>query len=179
MRVKEWQGDVIFLHEVGPGAADRSYGIQVARRAGLPHVVIDRALEVLRLLEKSSSRRNLVDDLPLFSALPSPASPAGPAGEIAALLAQASPDDLTPRDALDLIYRTEADRARGFMIPTGAPGIGGIAKSSQVFDEAAARRLLDAVAAGRSGASGAAVRVELVEPCRSYSMPDGGKPNAG
>ncbi|MFN7091119.1 MAG: DNA mismatch repair protein MutS, partial [Allorhizobium sp.] len=69
MRVKEWDGDVIFLHEVGPGSADRSYGIQVARLAGLPAAVVARAREVLTRLE-DSDRKNpaaqLIDDLPLF-----------------------------------------------------------------------------------------------------------------
>jgi DNA mismatch repair protein MutS len=105
MKVKEWQGDVIFLHEVASGAADRSYGIQVARRAGLPQAVIDRALAVLHLLENSSGRRNLMDDLPLFSAVQPPAAaPAGGAREIAEMLARITPDDLAPREALDLIY---------------------------------------------------------------------------
>src|ERR1044072_848728 len=71
MRVKEWDGDVIFLHEVGPGAADRSYGIQVARLAGLPASVVARAREVLSLLE-DADRKNpaakLIDALPLFQA---------------------------------------------------------------------------------------------------------------
>ena len=69
MRVKEWDGDVIFLHEVGPGAADRSYGIQVARLAGLPASVVARARDVLTQLE-DTDRKNpasqLIDDLPLF-----------------------------------------------------------------------------------------------------------------
>jgi DNA mismatch repair protein MutS len=105
MKVKEWQGDVVFLHEVAPGAADRSYGIQVAKRAGLPRTVIDRALEVLHLLEKGSNRRNLLDDLPLFSvAQRPPAAAAGPAREIAEILAQVTPDELSPRQALDLLY---------------------------------------------------------------------------
>src|SRR5207244_4383064 len=71
MRVKEWEGDVVFLHEVGKGAADRSYGVQVARLAGLPEAVVARAKEVLHQLEEGevSGRANrLVDDLPLFSA---------------------------------------------------------------------------------------------------------------
>ena len=105
MKVKEWQGDVIFLHEVAPGAADRSYGIQVARRAGLPQAVIDRALEVLHLLENSSSRRNVMDDLPLFSGMrPPPAAPAGHVREIAEMLARLAPDDISPRAALDILY---------------------------------------------------------------------------
>ena len=69
MRVKEWDGDVIFLHEVGPGAADRSYGIRVARLAGLPASVVARARDVLTRLE-DADRKNpasqLIDDLPLF-----------------------------------------------------------------------------------------------------------------
>src|SRR6202043_3987759 len=71
MRVKEWQGDVVFLHEVMPGAADRSYGIQVAKLAGLPAGVIERAKLVLAELEaqdRISPARKLVDDLPLFAA---------------------------------------------------------------------------------------------------------------
>src|SRR5690606_11665534 len=70
MRVKEWEGDVIFLHEVGKGAADRSYGVQVAKLAGLPEAVVERAREVLRQLEQgetSGKATRLVDDLPLYS----------------------------------------------------------------------------------------------------------------
>jgi DNA mismatch repair protein MutS len=67
--------------------------------------VIDRALEVLHLLEKGSNRRNLLDDLPLFSvAQGPPAAAAGPAREIAEILAQVTPDELSPRQALDLLY---------------------------------------------------------------------------
>ena len=71
MRVKEWQGEVVFLHEVVPGAADRSYGIQVAKLAGLPPSVIERAKLVLAQLEaedRISPARRLIDDLPLFAA---------------------------------------------------------------------------------------------------------------
>ena len=80
MRVKEWQGDVVFLHEVVPGAADRSYGIQVAKLAGLPPSVIERAKLVLAQLEaedRISPARKLIDDLPLFAAAraPSPTAP--------------------------------------------------------------------------------------------------------
>lgn len=69
MRVKEWEGDVVFLHEVAAGAADRSYGIQVAKLAGLPHAVIARAQQVLSALEKGDQGRNaatLIDDLLVF-----------------------------------------------------------------------------------------------------------------
>ena len=73
MRVKEWHGDVVFLHEVVPGAADRSYGIQVAKLAGLPAAVIERAKLVLAELEaedRTSPARHLIDDLPLFTPPP-------------------------------------------------------------------------------------------------------------
>ncbi len=76
VRVKEWQGDVVFLHEVLPGSADRSYGIQVAKLAGLPPAVIARAKSVLAKLEaqdRGQTARALVDDLPLF-AVPSRAA---------------------------------------------------------------------------------------------------------
>nr|WP_237051303.1 DNA mismatch repair protein MutS [Magnetospirillum sp. ME-1] len=111
MRVKEWQGDVVFLHEVGAGAADRSYGIHVARLAGLPPAVVGRAEEVLGILEKSdqaSGMARLADDLPLFAALakPKPAAVAA-APQVSAVeeaLRAVNPDDLTARQALDLIY---------------------------------------------------------------------------
>jgi DNA mismatch repair protein MutS len=114
VRVKEWQGEVVFLHEVGPGAADRSYGIQVARLAGLPRSVIARAAQILAILEKSERGRAatvLVDDLPLFSAatpaLPQPAAPAGPS-PLESRLQAVRADDLTPRQALELIYELKA-----------------------------------------------------------------------
>jgi DNA mismatch repair protein MutS len=104
--VKEWDGDVIFLHEVRRGAADRSYGVQVARLAGLPPAVIARAREVLSALEQGDSAttpKALIDDLPLFSAAraPAPQPATNPALE---KLKSTNPDDLTPREALDLLY---------------------------------------------------------------------------
>ncbi len=106
--VKEWEGEVVFLHEVRRGAADRSYGVQVARLAGLPDTVIARAREVLSALENSAagtSPRALIDDLPLFSAArPAPPKPS-PALE---KLAKINPDDLTPREALDALYALKA-----------------------------------------------------------------------
>jgi DNA mismatch repair protein MutS len=112
MRVKEWKGDVVFLHEVGPGAADRSYGIHVARLAGLPTTVTARAEEVLEILEKGEqggALARLADDLPLFSAALRRADPAPPPESAAeALLRDTRPDELTPRDALDLLYRLKA-----------------------------------------------------------------------
>ena len=109
MRVKEWKGEVVFLHEVGPGTADRSYGIHVARLAGLPEAAIGRAEEVLSALEsgeKADRLSRLADDLPLFAAAPRPRSAAPPRGSrVEAALREAHPDQLSPKEALDLLYR--------------------------------------------------------------------------
>ncbi|QWW68160.1 DNA mismatch repair protein MutS [Rhizobium sp. WYJ-E13] len=107
MRVKEWDGDVIFLHEVGPGAADRSYGIQVARLAGLPASVVARARDVLTRLE-DADRKNpasqLIDDLPLFQvAVRREETSRGPS-KVEEALKTMSLDDMTPREALDALY---------------------------------------------------------------------------
>jgi DNA mismatch repair protein MutS len=108
--VKEWEGEVIFLHEVKKGAADRSYGVQVAQLAGLPAAVIARARVVLEALEKGereggAKQKTLIDDLPLFST--TPVAPAAVIKESAveALMEEILPDELTPREALDLIYK--------------------------------------------------------------------------
>jgi DNA mismatch repair protein MutS len=118
MRVKEWQGDIVFLHEVVPGSADRSYGLHVAKLAGLPAAVVARAERVLEGLEtgdKAKAVASLADDLPLFSAMASIPAAAGPAPEGASgpspadeMLAEVNPDALTPREALDLIYRLKS-----------------------------------------------------------------------
>ncbi|QQF04839.1 DNA mismatch repair protein MutS [Sinorhizobium meliloti] len=110
MRVKEWDGDVIFLHEVGPGAADRSYGIQVARLAGLPASVVARARDVLAKLE-DADRKNpasqLIDDLPLFQVAvrreEAARASSGPS-KVEEALRALNPDDMTPREALDALY---------------------------------------------------------------------------
>jgi DNA mismatch repair protein MutS len=119
VRVKEWQGDVVFLHEVMPGSADRSYGIQVARLAGLPGTVIARAKAVLAKLEaqdRGATAKALVDDLPLF-ATPSRASaepePETDADRLKRALEQVNPDDLSPRDALEALYRLKAVLGEG------------------------------------------------------------------
>ncbi len=115
VRVKEWQGDVVFLHEIAPGAADRSYGIQVARLAGLPASVVERAREVLRQLEETdrkSPAHTLIDDLPLFSAA-RPVEPHAEADPLATMLDDIAPDELTPREALEALYRLKALRAKG------------------------------------------------------------------
>ena len=109
MRVKEWQGEVVFLHEVAPGAADRSYGIHVARLAGLPGAVVARAEEVLSLLEQgdqAGALTRLAEDLPLFSAARSRPEviPDAKESSVEARLAEVNPDELTPKAALELLY---------------------------------------------------------------------------
>ena len=121
MRVKEWQSEVIFLHEVVPGAADRSYGIQVAKLAGLPPSVIERAKLVLAQLEaedRISLARKLIDDLPLFAAThasaPAPHADAGLTSLVEALAAL-NPDEMSPRDALEALYALKGQLAKGKM----------------------------------------------------------------
>jgi len=112
VRVKEWQGDVVFLHEVVPGAADRSYGIQVAKLAGLPLAVIERAKVVLAKLEAEdrASPRDF-DELPLFAATPRPPSPGAAADTLIAALAAIHPDEMSPREALEALYALKAKAA--------------------------------------------------------------------
>ena len=111
MRVTDWNGEVVFLHEVLAGAADRSYGIQVAKLAGLPPAVVARAQEILRLLEASDRRtpvEKLIADLPLFSHAASQTSPPiqGPAVDpLREALAAIDPDALSPREALQALYK--------------------------------------------------------------------------
>jgi DNA mismatch repair protein MutS len=107
MRVTDWNGEVVFLHEVAKGAADRSYGVQVARLAGLPPNVVERARHILAELEQTDRRapvERLVADLPLF-AIPEPRAVA-PAkiDALRAALDALHPDEMTPRAALDALY---------------------------------------------------------------------------
>ncbi|WP_425040081.1 DNA mismatch repair protein MutS [Primorskyibacter sp. S187A] len=106
--VREWEGDVIFLHEVHQGVADRSYGVQVAKLAGLPHAVIERARIVLDSLERDDREgqgpKAFIDDLPLFSAAPAPVAAPVKESEVEQRLKDIVPDELTPREALQLIY---------------------------------------------------------------------------
>jgi len=109
MKVMEWQGEVKFLHEIGPGAADRSYGIHVAKLAGLPAAAVHRAEEVLATLEKgeqASALTRLADDLPLFTAAVAQAPrQLSESNALEAALKQINPDELTPRAALEELYR--------------------------------------------------------------------------
>ncbi len=115
VRVKEWEGEVVFLHEVVAGAADRSYGIQVAKLAGLPAAVIERAKLVLAKLEaEDRAAPRGFEDLPLFAAAPKPkAAPADAAPDpVIAALAALDPDDLSPREALEALYVLKAKAAK-------------------------------------------------------------------
>ena len=111
MKVKEWKGQVIFLHEVGTGAAARSYGIHVGKLAGLPNSVVERAETILKSLEEgeqSSMVTKLADDLPLFSHAPAMSGQqSGPrkVSEVEDAVKAVLPDEMTPREALDFLYR--------------------------------------------------------------------------
>jgi DNA mismatch repair protein MutS len=118
--VREWKGDVVFLHEIVAGAADRSYGIQVARLAGLPGKVVERARQVLKQLEEQDRKRPreaLIDELPLFAAAPARVTAPVPVKTdrryeaLVAVLGEISPDDLSPREALEALYRLKARAA--------------------------------------------------------------------
>jgi DNA mismatch repair protein MutS len=106
VRAREWKGDLVLLHEVAEGAADRSYGIAVAKLAGLPPAVVGRARSVLAKLEAGRDATGGIaaglDDLPLFAAATEPEHSADP---LAAALDQIDPDSLTPREALEHLYR--------------------------------------------------------------------------
>ena len=123
MKVREWEGEIIFLHQVIDGAADRSYGVHVARLAGLPAAVISRAQALLAEMESGGhgviDAGKLASELPLFEQDFSAAVPVAPASDpLRDRLETINPDLLAPRDALDLLYelrdllasKTEADR---------------------------------------------------------------------
>jgi DNA mismatch repair protein MutS len=101
LRAKEWKGDLVFLHEVAPGAADRSYGIQVAKLAGVPRPALDRARAVLARLEAGRGKPALeLEEMPLFAA-----APKAEAHPIETALAALDPDSMTPKEALEALYR--------------------------------------------------------------------------
>ncbi|MDR3475353.1 MAG: DNA mismatch repair protein MutS [Devosia sp.] len=116
MKVREWEGEVVFLHEVATGAADRSYGIQVAKLAGLPEAVLARARQVLTVLEQRAAQGQgssgrlaaVLDDLPLFAQAPPPREASvNPLNE---MLDAVRPDELTPREAIELVYELKKAR---------------------------------------------------------------------
>jgi DNA mismatch repair protein MutS len=106
LRAKEWKGDLVFLHEVAPGAADRSYGIQVAKLAGLPKSAVERARAVLGRLEANggSTRVEFADELPLFAHVMAETAPSA----LEAAMAEINPDAMTPKQALEALYRLKA-----------------------------------------------------------------------
>ena len=112
MRVREWKGEVVFLHSVGPGAAERSWGIHVARLAGVPRAVLSRAAQVLAALEERARGLDpLSDELPLFArgaSRPAAVHAAGETDPLHAALATLDLDALSPREALDALYRLKA-----------------------------------------------------------------------
>jgi DNA mismatch repair protein MutS len=117
VRAREWKGDLVLLHEVADGAADRSYGIAVAKLAGLSPAVVSRAKSVLAKLEAGRDATGGIaaglDDLPLFSAASAASEPAS--NPLAEALADIEPDRLSPREALEALYRLKslvADRER-------------------------------------------------------------------
>mgnify|MGYP000949363399 CR=1 FL=1 len=113
MDVREWRDEIVFLHKVKAGAADRSYGIQVGKLAGLPKAVTKRARQVLERLERESSKSRggeaLIDELPLFAAREAPESArTAEPDPVATALAAINPDELTPKAALEALYRLKA-----------------------------------------------------------------------
>jgi len=127
MRVKEWKGSVVFLHEVASGAAGRSWGVHVAQLAGVPAPVVRRAAQLLAGLEKQAGPLGQSDRsaqaLPLFAtaAMPEEAPPPAPAppSAVEELLATLDPDALTPREALEALYRLR----QLLVVPGGTPGL--------------------------------------------------------
>jgi len=103
LRAREWRGDLVFLHEVADGAADRSYGLSVAKLAGVPEPVLARAKAVLGRLEAGRPTLDLSMELPLFAAAGPVVDSAAPADPLREALRGVEPDDLTPREALALV----------------------------------------------------------------------------
>ncbi len=110
MRVKEWKGDVVFLHEVAAGVADRSYGIHVGQLAGLPPSLVERAEMILARLEseKTTGPGALGDDLPLFSAIQAQSFTPKRDNRLQDAVNKINPDSLTPLQALEELYRLKS-----------------------------------------------------------------------
>jgi DNA mismatch repair protein MutS len=106
LRAKEWNGDLVFLHEAQAGPADRSYGVQVAKLAGVPPAVVARARQVLERLEDQGSSPARLDDLPLFAAAAEPPAPAlARPSAVEQALAVLDLDGMSPREAMEALYR--------------------------------------------------------------------------
>jgi DNA mismatch repair protein MutS len=125
MRVREWQGRVVFLHEVAPGAAGRSWGVHVAELAGVPAPVVRRAASLLSMLEKSGGppglRERPIAELPLFAQAPPAAEPAP--DPVRAALDEIDPDRMSPREALESLYRIKARLLRRDPVASDAKGL--------------------------------------------------------
>jgi len=108
MKVREWKGDIVFLHEAGPGPADRSYGVAVAKLAGLPAPVLRRAESVLKELEDRRAAGGARAELPLFAAMEErPAAKAKP-DALREALKTVDPDAVSAKEALDILYRLKS-----------------------------------------------------------------------
>jgi len=112
LQAREWEGDLVFLHKVAPGAATRSYGIQVAKLSGMPEQAVQRAREVLQELEEVNNSSGLMDDLPLFAAISEPEYSKKPS-EVEQRLHGAKVDEMSPREALEFIYQLQELQKRG------------------------------------------------------------------
>ncbi len=108
LRAQEWKGDLVFLHEVKTGPADRSYGVQVAKLAGLPSAAVKRAEAVLKKLEAKEGGARRLEELPLFASFADPPAETFAPSEADTILATLDPDTLTPKEALELVYRLKA-----------------------------------------------------------------------
>jgi DNA mismatch repair protein MutS len=110
MRVKEWKGSVVFLHEVAAGAAGRSWGVHVAELAGVPAPVVRRAATLLASLERHGGPLGAagapLTALPLFAAAPEPVCPELDA--LADAVGALEPDQMSPREALEALYRLKS-----------------------------------------------------------------------
>ncbi|WP_031237946.1 DNA mismatch repair protein MutS [Asticcacaulis sp. AC466] len=104
LTAREHDGELIFLHEARKGSADRSYGVQVARLAGMPGAVVARARDILTRLEEDNQTQLRLDDLPLFSSVRAPEPVARSASKVETALKGVDPDDLSPKEALEVIY---------------------------------------------------------------------------
>ena len=113
LRAREWNGELVFLHEAAPGPADRSYGVQVARLAGVPPAVVARAHEVLTRLEREAGAPAQLGDLPLFSGASAGMAEILAASPLEDALSDMDPDSMSPREALEALYRLKGLSKRG------------------------------------------------------------------